>query len=383
MDWEKGHSRLLLGTTLLVPGSGHILLGMRRRGLSILAFAAVLASLVLTRPGKLYDSFFRGSTDDLTAASFLLLLTAGVWVFAVRDIYRWMGGGEPNGRLSPMRLSIRRFAENDLALIALYVIIFLYIFAVIAPLIGGYDPIAMGDVLKSRYLAPSFAHPFGTDEFGRDIFSRAIFGARISLSVGLLAVLVAVSVGTLYGAVSGYFGGLVDSALMRFVDVLISIPTFFLMLLLVGILEVNLPLLVLILGLTSWLGTARLIRGEFLSLRKREYAEAARAIGLSDLQIISRHLVPNSLSPVLVSAALMVGGMITAEAGLSFLGIGIQPPTPSWGNILRDGSSSLWSAWWIAFFPGVLLAITVLCFNLIADGLRDAFDPKSLFQRNI
>ncbi len=204
---------------------------------------------------------------------------------------------------------------------------------------------------------------------------------RVSLSVGLLAVLVAISLGTVYGAVAGYFGGIIDSILMRIVDVIISFPTFFLMLMLVGIFEADIVFLVLILGLTSWPGTARFIRGELLSLKKREFTEAARAIGLPNRLIIFRHLIPNAMSPVLVSAALMIGGMIGAEAGLSFLGIGIRPPTPSWGNMVSAGKDALLVAWWVAFFPGALLALTVICFNLIADGLRDALDPKALMRR--
>ena len=201
--------------------------------------------------------------------------------------------------------------------------------------------------------------------------------------MGLLAVVIAISIGTIYGAVAGYFGGLIDNVLMRIVDVIISFPTFFLMLMLVGIFEANIVFLVLILGLTSWLGTARFIRGELLSLKQREFTQAARAIGLPSHLIIFRHLIPNALSPVLVSAALMVGGMITAEAGLSFLGIGIRPPTPSWGNMVSAGQDTLLVAWWIAFFPGALLALTVICFNLLADGLRDALDPKSLMRKYV
>jgi peptide/nickel transport system permease protein len=201
--------------------------------------------------------------------------------------------------------------------------------------------------------------------------------------VGLLAVLIAIFIGTIYGSVAGYFGGFLDNALMRIVDVIIAFPTFFLMLMLVGIFEANVVVLVLILGLTSWTGTARYIRGEILSLKEREFIEGVRAIGLPHHLIILRHLIPNALAPVLVSAALMVGGMIGAEAGLSFLGIGIRPPTPSWGNMISSGQDALLVAWWIAFFPGSLLALTILCFNLLADGLRDALDPKTLMRKYI
>jgi len=183
--------------------------------------------------------------------------------------------------------------------------------------------------------------------------------------------------------VSGYFGGLVDSALMRIVDVIMAFPTFFLMLMLVGVFEANLLALVLILGLTSWTGTARLIRGEILSLKERDFIEAARAMGLPHRLVILRHLIPNAMAPVLVSAALMVGGMIGAEAGLSFLGIGIRPPTPSWGNMVSQGQDAIFVAWWVALFPGLLLSITILSFNLLADGLRDALDPKTLMRKYV
>jgi peptide/nickel transport system permease protein len=284
---------------------------------------------------------------------------------------------------SPLRLAARRFVANRLAAAALVVIALLVTMALLAPWLAPYDPAAIGDVMQARYLPPSRAHPFGTDEFGRDLFSRALHGARVSLGVGLLAMVVAVGFGTAWGAVAGYFGGAVDGVLMRLVDVIIAFPTFFLMLTLVAVFEADLLSLVLILGFTSWTGTARLVRGEVLSLRAREFVEGARAIGAPAWLILVRHVIPNALAPVLVSAAMMVGGMIGAEAGLSFLGIGVRPPTPSWGNMLAQGQGSLLVAWWVAFFPGCMLALTILAFNLLADGLRDAADPKTLMRRYV
>jgi len=175
----------------------------------------------------------------------------------------------------------------------------------------------------------------------------------------------------------------VDNVLMRIVDVIMAFPTFFLMLTLVGVFEADIAFLVLILGLTSWTGTARFIRGEILSLKEQAFIEGARAIGLPDHRIIVRHLIPNALAPVTVKAALMVGGMVGAEAGLSFLGIGVSPPTPSWGNMISQGQDALLVAWWVAFFPGSLLALTILSFNLLADGLRDALDPKTLMRKYV
>jgi peptide/nickel transport system permease protein len=278
-------------------------------------------------------------------------------------------------------MSVRRFRANRLALWSLYVIGILVLAALLAPLLAPHDPIAIGDVLATRYQSPSWAHPFGTDEFGRDLFSRALFGARVSLSVGILAMLLATTVGSLYGAVSGFFGGIVDGVMMRIVDVWIAFPAFYLMLLLVGVFEASVPILILILALTAWPATARFIRGEILSLRERDYVEAARAMGLPAHRIILRHLIPGALSPVLVTGALAVAGMIGAEAGLSFLGLGISPPTPSWGNMVAAGKDTLASAWWIAFFPGALLTITLIAFSLVADGLRDALDPKAPDQK--
>lgn len=290
------------------------------------------------------------------------------------------GGVQTRG---PWEVSVRRFRSNRLALWSLYVISILVLAAILAPLLAPYDPIAIGDVMATRFQSPSWAHPFGTDEFGRDLFSRALYGARVSLSVGILAMLLATSIGSLYGAVSGYFGGIVDGVMMRIVDVWIAFPAFYLMLLLVGVFEATVPVLILILALTAWPVTARFIRGEILSLRKRDYVEAARAMGLPAYRIILRHLIPGALSPVLVTGALAVAGMIGAEAGLSFLGLGISPPTPSWGNMVAAGKDALASAWWISFFPGALLTITLIAFSLVADGLRDALDPKALDQKYV
>jgi peptide/nickel transport system permease protein len=195
--------------------------------------------------------------------------------------------------------------------------------------------------------------------------------------------LVAVSIGTTYGAVSGYAGGILDNALMRALDAFTAFPKLFLILLLAGVFEADIGVLILIMGLTSWTDTARLVRAEILSLKAREFIEAARAIGLPGHLIILRHLIPNAISSVLVSATLMVGGLIGVEAMLSFLGIGVRPPTPSWGNMIQAGQDAIFVAWWIAFFPGVLLSVTVLSFNMVSDGLRDALDPKALTRRYV
>ena len=366
----------------IVPGFGHLLLGRWKRGVQLIAFTLTMILILSRRWESILSAFDTPLIDQWLAVLFLLASLVSSVIFSIWDVRRLLTE-DPDAppSKSPLRMARRRFLGNRLAVGSLYVIGALSFLAILAPLLAPYDPAAIGNVLETRYLSPSTAHLFGTDEFGRDLFSRALYGARISLSVGLLAVLVAISIGTIYGAVAGYFGGVVDNILMRLVDVIIAFPTFFLMLMLVGIFEANITFLVLILGLTSWAGTARFIRGELLSLREREFTVAARGLGLPRRRIILGHLIPNALSPVLVSAALMVGGMIAAEAGLSFLGIGIRPPTPSWGNMVSAGQDALLVAWWIAFFPGCLLTITVICFNLLADGLRDALDPKTLMRR--
>lgn len=281
----------------------------------------------------------------------------------------------------PLGRAVRRFRANRLALWSLYVIAILVLAALLAPLLVRHDPLAIGDVMTTRFRPPSWAHPFGTDEFGRDVLSRSLYGARISLAVGILAMLLSTAIGTVYGSISGYFGSVVDGVLMRVVDVWIAFPAFYLMLLLVGVLEASVPVLILVLALTAWPATARFVRAEILSLKEREYVQAAHAMGLPAHRIILRHLIPGSLSVVLVTGALSVAAMIGAEAGLSFLGLGISPPTPSWGNMVASGRDVLGSAWWISFFPGALLTITLIAFSLVADGLRDALDPKVLDQK--
>ena len=380
---NQPRAKLALAASLF-PGLGHLLLGKRRRGLHVLVFASGLLLVLFLRWDTFVNALSSTSLAPWLSARFLVVTLLASVLFSVLDTWRLLGAdkNELIGK-SPFQVARRRFAENQLAVVALYVIVFLYVVAALAPILATHDPSAIKDVLETRYLVPSGEHFFGTDEFGRDLFSRALYGAAVSLSVGLLAVLIAISIGTVYGAVAGYFGGFIDNALMRIVDVIIAFPTFFLMLMLVGIFEVNIVFLVIILGLTSWTGTARYIRGEVLSLKEREFVEGSRAIGLPDRLIIFRHLIPNAMAPVLVSAALMVGGMIAAEAGLSFLGIGIRPPTPSWGNMISAGQDALLVAWWVAFFPGTLLALTILSFNLLADGLRDALDPKTLMRKYV
>lgn len=250
--------------------------------------------------------------------------------------------------------------------------------AVFAPVLTGYDPAAQLDLLGAARLPPSLAHPFGTDRFSRDVLSRVLYGARYSLSIAMLSVVAIVLLGTAVGLAAGFGGAGVDTALMRLVDTGLAIPRVFLLIVIVALWDTVSPwALVTVLGLTGWFATSRLVRAEVLSLRQRDYVVAARAAGVEGWRLVRRHVLPNIASPILVTAALGVGNIILIEAGLSYLGIGVRPPTPSWGNLIRDGRDLLATAPWISTLPGLAIVITVLGFSLLGDGLRDAIDPRS------
>jgi peptide/nickel transport system permease protein len=268
----------------------------------------------------------------------------------------------------------RQFRRNQLGLVGGTVVLVLGLAAVLAPLIAPYDPAAYD--VKQILLPPGPAHWFGTDQIGRDVFSRMLYGARISMAVGFVSVGIAVVVGTLIGTMAAYYGRRVDELLMRFVDLMLNFPRLFLLLTLIALLRPSIWVIMAVIGFTGWMGLARLVRGEILSLKEREFVQSARALGARDRRIMFRHILPNALVPVLVSATLGVAGAILAESGLSFLGLGVQPPTPSWGNILIDGKANIEIAWWLSVFPGMAILITVLAYNLLGEGLRDALDPR-------
>lgn len=261
--------------------------------------------------------------------------------------------------------------KNKQLLFGLLIILSFSLVAILAPLISPYDPSLIDQ--KNLLVKPSPGHILGTDGLGRDLLSRMIYGARISLSIGLIAVGIATIIGLILGSIAGFYGGLVDALIMRFVDIMLCFPTFFLILAVVAILEPSIFNIMIIIGLTSWMGVARLVRSEILTLKEREFIQAAKAIGASNFRIIWRHLIPNALGPVLVSATLGIAGAILLESGLSFLGLGVQPPIPSWGNILIESKSTLGVAWWITVFPGLAILITILGFNFIAEGLKKIF----------
>ena len=268
----------------------------------------------------------------------------------------------------------RQFRRNQLALAGGVVVLLLTLAALLAPVIAPYDPGAYD--VRQILLPPSSAHWLGTDQIGRDVLSRMLYGARISMAVGFVSVGIAVVVGTLIGTLAAYYGGRVDELLMRFVDLMLNFPRLFLLLTLIALLRPSIWIIMAVIGLTGWMGLSRLVRSEILSLKEREFVVSAQALGARDRRIMFRHILPNALVPLLVSATLGVAGAILAESGLSFLGLGVQPPTPSWGNILIDGKANIEIAWWLSIFPGMAILVTVLAYNLLGEGLRDALDPR-------
>jgi len=264
--------------------------------------------------------------------------------------------------------------RNRLAISGLALVLGLFAVALLARWLAPYNPDFID--LKQVLMPPSAAHLLGTDTLGRDVLSRIIYGARVSLLVGFVAVGIATLVGVLVGALAGYYGGVLDQILMRLVDLMLCFPTIFLILAVIAVLGPSIWNIMAIIGLTSWMGVARLVRAEFLSLREREFVVAARALGASDARLIWRHLLPNALTPVMVSATLGVAGAILVESSLSFLGLGVQPPTPSWGNMLTMGKDTIEIAWWLSVFPGLAILVTVMSYNLLGEGIREAIDPR-------
>jgi peptide/nickel transport system permease protein len=267
-----------------------------------------------------------------------------------------------------------RFLKNKMAVAGSLVVLLLFAVSLLAPWIAPCDPSAID--LKQVLAAPSSGHPFGTDQLGRDVLSRMIWGARISLKVGFVATGIAILLGAILGAVSGYYGRWVDAVIMRFVDIMLCFPAFFLILAVIAILEPSIWNIMIIIGMTGWMGITRLVRADFISLKERDFVLAARVIGASDLRIIFIHILPNAMASILVAATLGIAGAILTESALSFLGIGVQPPTPSWGNILTAGKDNIDIAWWLSLYPGLAILVTVLGYNLLGEGIRDSLDPR-------
>ncbi|CAN5628745.1 hypothetical protein BH23GEM6_BH23GEM6_03800 [soil metagenome] len=373
-----GATPLQLALSAILPGSGHLAKGEWVRGMSLLISWGVFLGVLYLSWGRITEVFTgrRIPADGLVAVITLGLILLGIWAWALYDLK--VRAARPVRRYgdSQWAIAARHFRRNWLAMAGLFVMLLLYVLALMAPLVAPFDPTAQGDIVLTRYRPPSFENPMGTDKFGRDILSRVLFGARISLTIGFIAVGLSVTLGTAVGALAGYFGKWVDSVLMRFTDMMLSFPRLILLIVVIALFEPSIWLVVIVLGLTGWMSVARIVRGEVLSLREREFVQAARVLGMNDVRIIGRHIIPNILAPVIVYTTLGIGNTILVEAALSFLGLGVQPPTPSWGNMISDGRDSLITAWWIATFPGLAIVATVTAFNLLGDGLRDAMDPR-------
>ncbi|EIJ81855.1 AppC [Bacillus methanolicus PB1] len=277
---------------------------------------------------------------------------------------------------SMLRIFVRKFMKNKLAVAGAIFLFIVISAAILAPVIAPFSPEQQS--LVDRLKPPSKEHLLGTDRFGRDLFTRLLYGARVSLLVGFASVLGSITFGTVVGAIAGYFGGWIDAVHMRFVDIVLSIPQIFLLITLVTIFKPGVDKLIIIFAMLGWTTTARLVRGEFLSLRSREFVLASKTIGTRAHKIIFSHILPNAMGPIIVSATLSVGSVILAESALSYIGLGIQPPTASWGNMLQDGQNItiLLNSWWYPLFPGLMILFTVLSFNFVGEGLRDALDPK-------
>ena len=270
----------------------------------------------------------------------------------------------------------RRLKRNKMAVLGLVILIILVLLAVFANVIANYDNVVIKQNLSQRLQAPSAAHWLGTDEFGRDIFARLVHGTRVSLQVGIIAVGISIVIGGILGAIAGYYGGKLDNIIMRIMDIFLAVPSILLAIAIVSALGPSILNLMLAISISSVPSYARIVRASVLSIRDQEFIEAAKAIGASNTRIIFRHIIPNSLAPVIVQATLGVASAILSTAGLSFIGLGIQPPAPEWGSMLSGGRQYLRYAWWVPTFPGVAIMITILSLNLLGDGLRDALDPR-------
>ena len=275
---------------------------------------------------------------------------------------------------SEFRVFWRTFKRNRLAVCAGIVVGILVALAVLAPVLAPWDP---NKPDTRRILAgPSASHWLGTDQLGRDVLSRVLYGARISLAVGFISVGIAAVIGIILGSAAGYHGGLADAVIMRVVDLMLVFPRFFLLLAVLAFLQPSIWTIMAVIGVTGWMGVARLVRAEFLTLKEREFVIWSESVGASASRVIFRHILPNAMAPVLVAMTLGIPAAILTESGLSFLGLGVQPPYATWGNILNDGKDSIEIAWWMTVYPGLAILVTVLSYNLLGEGIRDALDPR-------
>jgi len=268
----------------------------------------------------------------------------------------------------------KALARNRLALVGGSVVVVLAVLAILAPVLAPWDP-NRPDVRKILD-PPSTRHWLGTDQLGRDVLSRMLYGARVSLAVGFVSVGIAALIGVMLGSVAGYAGGSVDATVMRLVDLMLVFPRLFLLLAVLAFLRPSIWTIMVVIGLTGWMGVARLVRAEFLSLKEREFVLWSQSVGATGFRVVWRHILPNAMAPVLVAMTLGIPAAILTESGLSFLGLGVRPPTPTWGNILNEGKDAIEIGWWLSVYPGVAILITVLSYNLFGEGIRDALDPR-------
>lgn len=368
--------------TLLVPGLGHLIIGRRAKGL---LFMAMLAG----HAGTAYLAFNRGrlawqtqpfaykvSATTLWASTVGLFVFAGlIWALALWDLRRAMRSNDDSslGGEGYWRLVSRRFSRDPKGLIGLAIIFAVCYVAVFAPYLARTDATRMN--LRDFLAMPSSAHPLGTDNFGRDVLDRVIFGARVDLGIGMVATLFNMALGGLLGLVAGYYRKAPDAFIMRILEIVNAVPFLVLVLLAISLFGSSVAMLILVLGIFG-LEPARIIRSEVLSVRENDYVLAARALGMPTHRIILRHVLPNTIASLIVVATMAIGVNIIIVAGLSFLGFGVKPPTPSWGSMLQEAQEFMRRAWWMAVFPGLCIVTTVFGFNILGDSLRDVLDPR-------
>lgn len=391
---------------LALPGLGHILTGKFTTGIGLILIVAILVwaafsgfpvidQVIWPWPnGLVREGLERARPLSLHGVVSLVgyfVIAGGAWFAAYRHANpREQTEEEYN---SNQAIFLRKFTSHNTGMLGLFGVLILVIFVVLAPMIATFDPITTGagnvSAAPGYYIPPARSGVeftegrwflMGTDKFGRDVFSRVLFGGVISLTIGLISVSLAATIGTILGATAAFLGGFADRAIMWFVDLLLSLPRLVLLLAIAGMFRLTgtagIYLIVVILGLTGWMGVCRIVRSQVLSLKQQEFIQAARALGYSSPRIVLRHLIPNALAPVIVYCSLAIGSTMLVEAGLSFLGLGVPQPIPTWGNIITDGKDSLINAPWIAIFPGLCIVGAVMSLNLLGDGLRDALDPK-------